>query len=295
MGDSPKPDMLRSFPPRGLDLNRPVSLVPVAIEKPWGREVWHSGVEARGESGVRQGGSTARLSDYLRAMGWEEVVLLKELHADKGDLYLEVHEAKSEVYVALGPGRLQFGVDQALRRRHGDDAAFRRAFLCAARAFERGTVAREAVDAFMHERRLLAGDVVAVPPWTPHALQRGASVVEFQTPVFERLILASTEAVATQDGWDTERGLAGVSLAPPAAAVAEPRGPEVERLAGGEGFGVWRGRGEARLPGGVPYVVGLVLEGSIVIGGERFEGGFLVPAPECLVTEGEAVFAGPGL
>ena len=295
MGDSPKPDTLPNCPARELDLGAAVSLVPVTVEKPWGREVWHSGVEKRGESGVRQGAATACLSDYLDAMGWTEVVLLKELHADRGDLYLEVHETKSEVYVARRPGTLQHGVNQVLRRRYGSDHALRRDFLRAAQAYERGAVGREAVDAFVSERGLAAGDVVAVAPWTPHALQRGAWVVEFQTPVFERLILASTGAVVTQDGWDTERAVAVASLDAPPAATPERLAPGIERLAGAEGFGVWRARGEARLPAGVPYIVGLVLEGGVRIGGARLEGGFIAPAPERVFATGEAVFAGPGL
>lgn len=280
---------------RALDLRRPVSLVPVTVEKPWGREVWYSGVEARGESEVRQDGATMPLSAYLREMGWAEVVLLKELHATAGDLYLEVHETKNEVYVARGPGRLQHGMNQALRRRHSDDAEFRRAFLHAAEACERGAAGREAVDAFVAERELSRGDVVAVEPWTPHSLQRGAWVVEFQTPVFERLVLASNQPVATQDHWDTRRALARIALDAPAAVAPESVGPATERLTAAEGFGVWRTRGSARLPGGVPYVVGLVLDGVAVIGGERMEGGFLAPAPEAVCAQGEAVFAGPGL
>lgn len=280
---------------RALDLRRPVSLVPVTIEKPWGREVWYSGVEVRGESEVRQDGATMPLSAYLREMAWAEVVLLKELHATAGDLYLEVHETKNEVYVARGPGRLQHGVNQVLRRRHGDDEAFRQAFLHAAEAYERDATGREAVDAFVAERALSRGDVVAVEPWAPHSLQQGAWVVEFQTPVFERLILASNRPVATQDHWDTRRALARIALDAPAAVAPEPVGPATERLAAADGFGVWRTRGSVRLPTGVPYVVGLVLDGVAIVGGERMEGGFLAPTPEAVCARGEAVFAGPGL
>ena len=295
MQDSPEPDMMPTSPARDLDLQRAVSLVPVTVEKPWGREVWYSGVEARGESGVRQGGRTACLSDYLRAMEWAEVVLLKELHATRGDLYLEVHQAKSEVYVARRRGRLQHGMDQALRRRYGDDGAFRRAFLRAAEAYERGTAGRDAVDAFVAERALAVRDVVAVEPWMPHSLQRGAWVVEFQTPVFERLILASTRTVATQDHWDTEYALARLSLDAPAAATAQPVGAHAERIARAAGFGVWRVRGAVRIPRGVPYVVGLALDGTAAVDGERLDGGFLAPAPDEVSATGEAVFAGPGL
>ena len=84
MWNSPEPDMLQTSAVRGFDLERPVELVPVTVEKPWGHEVWYSGVEARGESGVSQDGRSARLSEYLEAAGIAEVVLLKELHATDG-------------------------------------------------------------------------------------------------------------------------------------------------------------------------------------------------------------------
>ena len=77
--------------------------------------------------------------------------------------------------------------------------------------------------------------------------------------------------------------------------MPEPVGPGAERLAGARGFGVWRARRPVRLPAGVPYVVGLVLDGVAFVGGERMEGGFLAPAPEEVCARGEAVFAGPGL
>lgn len=294
MWNSPEPDMLQTSAVRGFDLERPVELVPVTVEKPWGHEVWYSGVEARGESGVSQDGRSARLSEYLEAVGIAEVVLLKELHATTGDLYLEVHQVKSEVYIALAPGNLQLGMNQALRRELGDDA-FRQAFVRVAAAYERGVTGREAVDAFVATRSLVTGDVVAVEPWLPHSLQRGASVIEFQTPVFERLVLSSTQPVATQEHWDTERAVGRISLDPPTSAVPEPLGLAVERLAGAEGFGVWHAEADVSVPAGVPYVVGLVLAGSVVIGGERLQGAFLAPAPESVCVAGEAVFAGPGL
>ena len=286
--------MLQTSAARDFDLERPVELVPVTVEKPWGHEVWYSGVEARGESGVSQDGRSARLSEYLAAAGLAEVVLLKELHATMGDLYLEVHEVKSEIYIALAPGTLQFGMNQALRRELGDDA-FRQAFVRVAAAYERGGTGREAVDAFVATRSLVTGDVVAVEPWTPHSLQRGASVIEFQTPVFERLILSSNQPVATQEHWDTERAVGRISLDPPASSIPEPLGPAVARLARTEGFGVWHARADASVPTGVPYVVGLVLDGAVVIRGERLQGAFLAPAPESVCVAGEAVFAGPGL
>ena len=78
----------------------PCALRPVTVPKPWGREVWYSGVEARGESGVCTTAGVEPLSQYLGERGrTEPVILLKALQATTGDLYLEVHETKSEVYV----------------------------------------------------------------------------------------------------------------------------------------------------------------------------------------------------
>ena len=38
-----------------FSLQQPLRLVPVAVEKPWGRELWYTGIEARGTSGVTDG------------------------------------------------------------------------------------------------------------------------------------------------------------------------------------------------------------------------------------------------
>ena len=89
--------------------------------------------------------------------------------------------------------------------------------------------------------------------------------------------------------------MARISLEAPASASPEPVGAHAERIARAAGFGVWRVRGAVRIPPGVPYVVGLVLDGTAAVDGERLDGGFLAPAPEEVSVAGEAVFAGPGL
>lgn len=192
----------------------PAALEPVVVEKPWGREVWYSGIEARGESRVRVAGGAIPLSRYLYAQGrTANVVLLKALHPDKGDLYMEVHDTKWEVYAvdgvdeALWPcgGRLLLGANQGHRQALGE--GFRAALLEAAQRAEfaerqDGAVLAE-VAGFLNAVAVRPGDIVAIPPRMPHSLRRGVSVIEFQTPVFERKILAASQPVATQNGWDS--------------------------------------------------------------------------------------------
>src|SRR5690625_6902641 len=64
-------------------------------------------------------------------------------------------------------------------------------------------------------RPLRVGDVVQVPLHLPHALQHGVRTVEFQTPVYERLILSFAQKVLTQDHWDTEEAVERMALEPP--------------------------------------------------------------------------------
>ena len=132
--------------------------MPVQIPKPWGQEIWYTGMEARGESQVlirTSGGSTAvPLSAYLAhnpglLANHAPVLLLKVLDpkpADVvGDLYFEVHEEKQEVYVVShidtqawpgGIGGIRFGMNQAKRQTYADGHAFRAAYLAAVQRYE---------------------------------------------------------------------------------------------------------------------------------------------------------------
>lgn len=202
---------------------QPAALEPVAVEKPWGREVWYSGVEARGESRVRVAGGALPLSRYLRAHGRSaDIVLLKALQPNKGDLYMEVHDAKWEVYAvdevdeALWPrgGQMLLGANQSRRAALGE--GFRAALLEAAQRAEsagrQGGTALADVAGFLNAVVLRPGDMVAIPPRMPHSLRRGVSVIEFQTPVFERKILAASQPVATQNGWDSAAAAAAMNI-----------------------------------------------------------------------------------
>jgi hypothetical protein len=94
----------------------PLSLEPCTVDKPWGREVWYTGIEKRGRSWVRSGTGRTELPYALGMfpvplVGEEErpPLLLKALEPLPqevlGDLYLEVHQEKWEVYVVLDVNR----------------------------------------------------------------------------------------------------------------------------------------------------------------------------------------------
>ena len=229
---------------RSIDLCAPVELQTVAIPKPWGQELWYSGIEARGESSVLAGDKALPLSHYLALAPQllcrrAQPLLLKVLDPTPdpvlGDLYFETHDQKHEVYVVThvdrsawpdGTGAIRFGMNQTKRAAYATDADFRRAYLEAVTNYERvrreidstTTTAsadlaesevqlRSAMEAFTQLQPLRVGDIVQVPPGVPHALQHGVRVFEFQTPVYERNIISFNQQVLTQDHWDSERAI----------------------------------------------------------------------------------------
>ena len=266
-----------SSPYSDMHQRNAAALVPVTVDKPWGREIWYSGVEARGESGVRAPDATVPLSQYLAGHGrCEPITLLKALHPATGNLYLEVHEAKWEVYIvdrvdfALWPGGgwMLLGVDQQQRRALGN-AGLRAALLKAAQGAEHGDTEVADVEAFLKRVPLRAGDVVTIPPGVPHSLRQGIDVIEFQDPVFERRILAASQPVVTQNGWDSAAAIAAMQVAAeadvthansPGELAATPRF-RVVRFAGAAAFAV------------PPWTVGWVQCGELDVGGCRFSAG----------------------
>lgn len=270
-----------------LLLGAPLRLDPVIVPKPWGREIWYTGIEQRGVSRVGDGNRWFSLSWLLSALpqyyGDRPPVLLKILDPlpDEvfGDLYFELHCEKREVYVVThvddsawpeGEGAIRYGFDPEVRVQYTSDEAFRQAFLQAVEAYESvrreidaeldqcraeaGVAMDEPVPAsrikewlgglsgeiLQRERRLRAdmeaftalkplrvGDVVQVPLLTPHSLQHGVRTVEFQTPVYERLILSFAQKVLTQSYWDTAEAVSMMRVASP----DEPELPELRRTA----------------------------------------------------------------
>lgn len=293
-----------------FDLERPLPLAPVAVPKPWGRELWFTGIEARGVSRVSirhaapddPADAPAVLLPDLLALAPEwicrararDLVLLKILdpHADPefGELYLELHEEKREVYVVTaidhdlwpdGVGGIRLGIAPAAREAHDDDglrAAFQQAIgryedvrrridalldgfrgeqddptdlahalalakrvPAALQAEERE--ARAAMNAFLHVEPLRVGDVVTIPTHVPHALLPGVRVIEFQTPVYERRILAFGQKVLTQPHWDTAHAVAQMRLESPTDApetISDDGHVRVECIARFDDFSVLR-------------------------------------------------------
>ncbi len=252
-----------------LDFSKPWRLQAVHIAKPWGQEIWYTGIEARGVSGVVSATGYTPL-DWAIVVAREQVLggsqplnllkILDPLPDDVfGDLYFELHEKKREVYVVThvdkqawpdGVGAIRFGFSPEKRGMYASDTEFLADYKNAVCEYRKlrsaldmqmdvlrnrdGIGLHEAVaaaqtrqwlaelpqdiqanevalrmhmDSFTAVRSLQAGDVLAVPLRTPHALQHGVRTVEFQTPVYERKILSFAQKVLTQTEWDTEEAL----------------------------------------------------------------------------------------
>jgi hypothetical protein len=232
-----------------------------------------------------------------------------------GELYLEVHERKQEVYVVTaidpqawpaGQGRIRYGINQAKRRDFADDAGFRSAFLKALETYEairrrvdagesglaaQEAAARSACLTFTDERALEVGDVIRVPTWVPHSLQQGVRVVEFQTPTYERYILSSSQQVLTQDRWDSAHAVERMQLDAPEEPALELVAEQCQRIVQFDEFGVW----QARLPEGAcitlpttaPYAVAFCISGRIHLAGPHAD--LALAAGEAALIPGAAV------
>lgn len=138
-------------------LDSALDLAPVYIPKPWGREIWFTGIEARGQSLFEDANGhsvplpwlLSLLPETLLGEGRPALTLLKILDPLPepvfGDLYFEMHEEKQEVYVVTGidsqawpdgQGGIRFGFDQSVRQRYISDEEFRTAYLSAVTRYE---------------------------------------------------------------------------------------------------------------------------------------------------------------
>ena len=163
-----------------MDISAPVTLQPVSINKPWGREVWYTGMEDRGHSCVTDGRHSTPLawwlsvaSESLQGPRQQSINLLKILDPlpDEvyGDLYFELHEKKQEVYVVThvdsqawpeGKGGIRFGFNQKLRAACASDDDFKNRYLKA--VFDYEQVRRE-IDRIFDEFRQKNGIAVDEP------------------------------------------------------------------------------------------------------------------------------------
>lgn len=155
-----------------LVMSEPWLLAPVYIPKPWGQEVWYTGIESRGQAGVVGDVGNIPLSWLLelmpRRLGLKDnhqLILLKVLDplADEvyGDLYFELHQEKQEVYVVThidqqawpeGIGAIQLGF--AGHYLFNNDKEFKQAYLLAVKEYER---VRRALDKKLDDKKIDAG------------------------------------------------------------------------------------------------------------------------------------------
>jgi hypothetical protein len=138
-------------------LGTTLGLSPLSIAKPWGQEIWYSGVEERGVCNFAEAGREVPIPWLQKVLPGRELgepgqplVLLKILDPSPepvtGDLYFELHEEKQEVYVVThvdtaawpdGVGYIRIGFDEGrLADYEGDDERFRQAYLAAVHAYE---------------------------------------------------------------------------------------------------------------------------------------------------------------
>lgn len=273
-------DLLKSLPVSVFPLNGAMCLQPIAIPKPWGQEIWYTGIEKRGVAEIGASGRSVPLPWLLAiapqrlTCGAQQPILLKILDPLPepvfGDLYFELHRQKQEVYVVTavdrrawpdGVGAIRFGFNAKRREEHANDSTFIDAYLAAVREYRvlrkqidaqldkfrqrdgielsaavaaatlqkwmseiapelqvRETELRACMESFTGLMPLRVGDVVKVPCLLPHSLQHGVRTVEFQTPVYERLILSFAQKVLTQSEWDTEEAAEVLQLDPEPAA-----------------------------------------------------------------------------
>lgn len=331
-----------------VEVGAVLPLVPVSIPKPWGREIWYSGIEQRGICGVGSSALSGPAEPSISATdftpipwlqaampgaalgGPGDLVLLKILDPAPepviGDLYFELHQRKREMYVVThvdaqawpdGVGYIRYGFDPDKIAAAGSPEAFREQYLDAVRAYERTRRTldalnappdesllererseREHMDSFCALKPLRVGDVVRVPLRLPHSLLHGVRTIEFQTPVYERMILSFAQRVLTQQHWDTEAALATALLRPPVEepveVVVEKAGVLVQRLVDFDQFSVQRISLEAgsslSLPASPAVRVGMVVTGQVSVGGQVVgaEEAILVPCGEVQNTVLEA-------
>ncbi|EPJ43774.1 MAG: hypothetical protein OFPI_41660 [Osedax symbiont Rs2] len=256
-----------------LNLQQPILLEPLKIAKPWGSEIWYTGIERRGQSKVSLDLNLQSsmplpwlldlLPQTLCANLNRQLILLKILDplADEvfGDLYFEMHQRKQEVYVVThidpqawpeGVGQIRFGFCAQKIQQYSDLKAFKNAFVKVAAQYEKTRARidrlldqkkqhlhiptnqpvavklmqqwlleipaglttieqqqRRELNSFTGHKSLRVGDVLKIPCFTPHSLLHGVRCIEFQTPVYERMILSFGQKVLTQQHWDTAKAM----------------------------------------------------------------------------------------
>lgn len=162
-----------------LALDDAIKLGTVSIAKPWGKEIWYTGVEKRGVSTATDGRWNVDLPWLIACVperlfnNQMEIVLLKVLDPlpDEvyGDLYFELHEKKQEVYVVThvdktawpdGVGGIRFGFCPEKKQAFSCSDEFLLAYRKAVDAYRR---VRVEIDSIVDRKRLADGIELNAP------------------------------------------------------------------------------------------------------------------------------------
>jgi hypothetical protein len=157
---------LNRWDTQAIDLLAPWKLQTQHIKKPWGQEIWYTGIEARGVCRVNGTPLPWLLDldrDILSGQKSADILLLKILDplpdSQYGELYFEVHEQKIEVYVVThvdpdawpsGVGQIRYGFSPKKRALHDTDTAFKAAYLASVEQYQSQ---RNKIDALLEMKK----------------------------------------------------------------------------------------------------------------------------------------------
>ncbi|KAB8033711.1 hypothetical protein [Fluviispira multicolorata] len=161
-------------------INEPFLFDPVAIPKPWGQEIWFTGVEKRGVSNIKTfvDNSTSlpfpwifsALPSLLQGAEFsgKNLTLVKILDPlpDEvyGDLYYELHTEKNEVYIVTDitstNGRIKFGANTEKLKSFSNQNDYKDSFLICIKKYEE---IRRKIDSIIDEFRITEGIDLNLP------------------------------------------------------------------------------------------------------------------------------------
>ena len=151
-----------------LVLNTPLVLDPVTVKKPWGEEIWFSGIEERGVSSCNGIPITFLIEIFGEFLGCSKPpILLKVLapnpEPNLGDLYFELHEKKTEVYVVTdinsgswpnGVGKIRLGFNDKEIQSQGTSEKFIEKYLSSVESYQR---CRNLIDSKVDQMKVAFG------------------------------------------------------------------------------------------------------------------------------------------
>lgn len=173
-----------------LDLDSAWPLETLRIPKPWGAEIWYTGIEARGvcqASGIPLPWLLETLPASVVGSARNGAPLLLKIldpqpEPNLGDLYFELHDQKIEVYIVTHVdsnawpdrvGKIRYGFNQSKLSDFASEAEFKQAYLVAVEAYQS---CREEIDGLLDEHKLAAG-LSPNDPVEPHLMSQWLALV----------------------------------------------------------------------------------------------------------------------